>query len=494
MGNSEVYEYVKQGYRLKRAPNCPDFLYEIMKMCWDTDADARPTAGAVLLELADHLNKTIPHDDIESMRSASISSHVSNLSSQSPNQNQKQKQFNSSFSPAEGEEDTIGLLENAEDSEHWFLEVKEKVGVGAGTRSSGTLPRAASYSRVSFGNAQDREHLDLGDGGGGGGGSSNYSRVSFGNAEDSEQLIALGDNHVDGDGGGGSGSTYSRVSFGNAEDSGQHIALGDNASGGGGGGDRSTYSRVSFGNAQDSEHLELGDNADIGGSTYSRVSFGNAKGSEYLELGGRVVGDDGGGGGSGSSYSRVSFGNAEDSEYLEDSDHLELGDNAGGSSSPLSVSNYSRVSFGGTSPPFSLVVGSKGATEDTVSINRSMQPLIEAHCVESVAAAVAVRRPDNEFQQDSNFLQYSNGFPLSKARRDGINTATSGSTCASSQSNAMPLSKARRVDSAAVSAAGASTRPDNEFKQDSNFLQYSNASFGSGAPRATNGKMAVLRM
>uniref|UniRef100_A0A3P9DNM1 Tyrosine-protein kinase n=1 Tax=Maylandia zebra TaxID=106582 RepID=A0A3P9DNM1_9CICH len=40
--NQEVYQQVTLGYRMPKPPNCPDFLYEIMKRCWSTEPADRP--------------------------------------------------------------------------------------------------------------------------------------------------------------------------------------------------------------------------------------------------------------------------------------------------------------------------------------------------------------------------------------------------------------------------------------------------------------------
>ncbi|ELW71971.1 Tyrosine-protein kinase Lyn [Tupaia chinensis] len=41
--NAEVMTALSQGYRMPRMENCPDELYDIMKMCWKEKAEERPT-------------------------------------------------------------------------------------------------------------------------------------------------------------------------------------------------------------------------------------------------------------------------------------------------------------------------------------------------------------------------------------------------------------------------------------------------------------------
>lgn len=43
MSNSEANSAVLQGYRLPQPPHCPNSLYDIMRSCWQTESQSRPT-------------------------------------------------------------------------------------------------------------------------------------------------------------------------------------------------------------------------------------------------------------------------------------------------------------------------------------------------------------------------------------------------------------------------------------------------------------------
>ena len=43
MINSEVLHQVQHGYRIPAPLQCPQALYEIMKKCWQTEPEKRPT-------------------------------------------------------------------------------------------------------------------------------------------------------------------------------------------------------------------------------------------------------------------------------------------------------------------------------------------------------------------------------------------------------------------------------------------------------------------
>ncbi len=43
MYNNEVLEKVQRGYRQPKPDDCPDSIYEMMRKCWDEDAEKRPT-------------------------------------------------------------------------------------------------------------------------------------------------------------------------------------------------------------------------------------------------------------------------------------------------------------------------------------------------------------------------------------------------------------------------------------------------------------------
>ncbi|KAG2457486.1 TYRO3 kinase, partial [Polypterus senegalus] len=49
--NSEVYEYLIKGNRLKQPPDCPDEIYRTMCRCWNTNPKERPGFDRLILEL-----------------------------------------------------------------------------------------------------------------------------------------------------------------------------------------------------------------------------------------------------------------------------------------------------------------------------------------------------------------------------------------------------------------------------------------------------------
>ncbi|XP_028677298.1 tyrosine-protein kinase receptor TYRO3 isoform X1 [Erpetoichthys calabaricus] len=49
--NSEVYEYLIKGNRLKQPPDCPDEIYRTMCRCWNTNPKERPGFDQLILEL-----------------------------------------------------------------------------------------------------------------------------------------------------------------------------------------------------------------------------------------------------------------------------------------------------------------------------------------------------------------------------------------------------------------------------------------------------------
>lgn len=42
-GNGEIYSLLTNGYRLPAPPDCPDRIYSIMKLCWSTEPESRPS-------------------------------------------------------------------------------------------------------------------------------------------------------------------------------------------------------------------------------------------------------------------------------------------------------------------------------------------------------------------------------------------------------------------------------------------------------------------
>ena len=51
MMNAQVLEAVQQGYRMRRPPNCPQRLHDIMIDCWKEDPATRPTFGTLQWQL-----------------------------------------------------------------------------------------------------------------------------------------------------------------------------------------------------------------------------------------------------------------------------------------------------------------------------------------------------------------------------------------------------------------------------------------------------------
>jgi len=43
MANREVLDQIERGYRHPKPKDCPEALYDMMKQCWDADAQNRPT-------------------------------------------------------------------------------------------------------------------------------------------------------------------------------------------------------------------------------------------------------------------------------------------------------------------------------------------------------------------------------------------------------------------------------------------------------------------
>lgn len=52
MTNQEVLERIEKGYRMPQPPNCENKYYEIMKKCWSTDPNKRPTFEALNEDLS----------------------------------------------------------------------------------------------------------------------------------------------------------------------------------------------------------------------------------------------------------------------------------------------------------------------------------------------------------------------------------------------------------------------------------------------------------
>ncbi|XP_042201549.1 tyrosine-protein kinase receptor UFO-like [Callorhinchus milii] len=45
--NSEIYDYLRQGKRLKQPPDCPDPVYELMSYCWRLEPQERPSFAVI---------------------------------------------------------------------------------------------------------------------------------------------------------------------------------------------------------------------------------------------------------------------------------------------------------------------------------------------------------------------------------------------------------------------------------------------------------------
>jgi len=54
MGNQEVVDRLKDGYRHPKPAGCPDPLYNTMLECWNKDAQQRPTFECLFLTLDDY--------------------------------------------------------------------------------------------------------------------------------------------------------------------------------------------------------------------------------------------------------------------------------------------------------------------------------------------------------------------------------------------------------------------------------------------------------
>ncbi|XP_053577620.1 tyrosine-protein kinase receptor UFO isoform X2 [Bombina bombina] len=63
--NSEIYDYLRQGNRLKQPPDCLDGLYELMSSCWHLNSKDRPTFESLHLELEKILKNLPPAKDPE---------------------------------------------------------------------------------------------------------------------------------------------------------------------------------------------------------------------------------------------------------------------------------------------------------------------------------------------------------------------------------------------------------------------------------------------
>ncbi|XP_067831204.1 tyrosine-protein kinase receptor UFO-like [Heptranchias perlo] len=63
--NSEIYDYLRQGNRLKQPPDCLDGLYELMYYCWQLNPRERPTFEIICCQLEKILEDLPPSSDPE---------------------------------------------------------------------------------------------------------------------------------------------------------------------------------------------------------------------------------------------------------------------------------------------------------------------------------------------------------------------------------------------------------------------------------------------
>ncbi|XP_059496909.1 tyrosine-protein kinase receptor UFO isoform X1 [Stegostoma tigrinum] len=63
--NSEIYDYLRQGNRLKQPPDCLDALYELMYYCWQLNPRERPTFEIICCQLEKIVEDLPPSSDPE---------------------------------------------------------------------------------------------------------------------------------------------------------------------------------------------------------------------------------------------------------------------------------------------------------------------------------------------------------------------------------------------------------------------------------------------
>ncbi|XP_075043021.1 tyrosine-protein kinase receptor UFO [Mixophyes fleayi] len=63
--NSEIYDYLRQGNRLKQPPDCLDGLYDLMSSCWQLNSKDRPSFETLYEELEKILKNLPPAKDPE---------------------------------------------------------------------------------------------------------------------------------------------------------------------------------------------------------------------------------------------------------------------------------------------------------------------------------------------------------------------------------------------------------------------------------------------
>lgn len=57
LSNDEVLRFVVSKGHLERPNECPDILYEIMKICWSWRPNDRPTFWDIVERLEDHVER-----------------------------------------------------------------------------------------------------------------------------------------------------------------------------------------------------------------------------------------------------------------------------------------------------------------------------------------------------------------------------------------------------------------------------------------------------
>ena len=60
MTNKEVVDQVPNGYRMSQPTGCPDSLYDMMKKCWNSDPQSRPTFEFLYHYMDDYFVATEP--------------------------------------------------------------------------------------------------------------------------------------------------------------------------------------------------------------------------------------------------------------------------------------------------------------------------------------------------------------------------------------------------------------------------------------------------
>ncbi|XP_043931698.1 tyrosine-protein kinase Mer-like [Protopterus annectens] len=70
ISNHEIYDYLQEGNRLKKSPNCPEKMYSVMSSCWLADPNERPNFSELkssLLEMYPSLPSVYTKDEVAYM-------------------------------------------------------------------------------------------------------------------------------------------------------------------------------------------------------------------------------------------------------------------------------------------------------------------------------------------------------------------------------------------------------------------------------------------